>query len=116
MKTFQVPAELAGISYLNTPGCVALRFRTSELSTKDKVLLSEYHQKTGYLLFKEDDFQENDVPKDNTDMKSKSPAQRLRGVLWILHQQRGGKNEDFESFYTQQMEKAINRVKDVLDK
>ena len=81
------------------------------LSMKDKV---------GYFTFCIDmlDFEDiTDLPKidKTTYSESKSPSQRLRAVLFLLHKQKGGKPEDFNEYYDNVMEKLINKYKDMLE-
>lgn len=43
-------------------------------------------------------------------MKTKSPSQRLRAVLWILHEQ-SNVEQDFEEWYAEKIEYFIKAVK-----
>lgn len=94
---------------------MSVRFHTQELKADEKLALMEYHNKYGWLLFAENPIPDSDIPKRQAEARGKSPSQRLRATIWVLHQQRGGKPETFEPFYIQCMERAINRVKDLLD-
>lgn len=49
-------------------------------------------------------------PVDDT----KTPAQRLRAVLFVWWEQLGRPNDDFELFYRMKMEKIIDLVKEKL--
>ena len=95
-------------------GGLSLGFATNELSDEEKVIASKYHQKFGYVLFAENQFKETDIPSTDATDESKSPSQRLRAALFVLWKQEGGKG-DFEVFYRLNMEKAIARVKKLLD-
>lgn len=110
---FQAPAILTSIAYLKDGG-LRIGFATNELSDEDKVIASRFHQKFGYVLFKENAFKEEDVPDTDATDESKSPSQRLRATLFVLWKQKGSKG-DFEAFYRDNMEKAITRVKNLLD-
>jgi hypothetical protein len=112
-KTFQAPAILTRIAYLKDGG-VSLGFATNELTDEEKVIASRYYQKFGFLLFKENQFKQEEIPDGDASDESKSPSQRLRATLFILWKQKGSKG-DFEIFYRAQMENAINRVKKLLD-
>ena len=46
---------------------------------------------------------------------AKSPSQRLRAVLFLLHKQKGGDKENFDNYYNEIMEKLINYYKDQLE-
>lgn len=112
-NTFQAPAILTRAS-VTKDGGLSLGFHTNELSVEDKVIALSYFQKFGWILFKESEFEEKDIPQVDATDESKSPSQRLRAVLFILWKQEGEKG-DFEVFYRANMEKAINRVKRFLD-
>jgi hypothetical protein len=114
---FSAPAILTRIAYLKDGG-LSLGFATNELSDEDKVIASRFHQKFGWVCFKENQFVEEDLPTTDATDEQKSPAQRLRAALFVLwKQQTDGQEtkEEFEYFYRRQMERAINRVKKLLD-
>ena len=114
MKTaFQAPAILTRIAYLKDGG-LSLGFATNELSDEEKVIASRYHQKFGYVLFKENQYKDEDIPDGDASDESKSPSQRLRSVLFIYWKQ-NKKDGDFDSFYRREMEKFINHVKEAID-
>jgi hypothetical protein len=110
---FSAPAILTRIAYLKDGG-LSLGFATQELSDQDKIIASRFHQKFGHVLFAENEFKEEDIPKGDATDESKSPSQRLRAVLFIAWRQEGGLG-DFEYYYRQQMEKFISSVKNRLD-
>jgi len=115
MKTFQAPAILTGVRATNDNG-LALSFRTNELSNEEKVTAMQFHQSFGYVLFRQNQFAEADVPDtDAPTDEDKTPSQRLRSVLYILFQQKGEPGTNFELFYRDQMNRAIERVKRLLD-
>ena len=47
--------------------------------------------------------------------KGKTPSQRLRAVIWLRHQQLGGKEDDFQKYYDQVIEYFINQIKEKLE-
>jgi len=110
---FQAPAILNRISFMRDGG-LSIGFSTNELEDADKVIASKFYGKFGYVLFAENQFKEADVPASDATDETKSPAQRLRATLFVLWKQRGAKG-DFEAFYRDNMEKAITRVKNLLD-
>jgi hypothetical protein len=115
MQKFQIEAILDGVTPLKDGG-VSLRFHTNEISKADKVMLMDYYQSFGWLMFAANEFQESDVPKAGAKPDiGQSPSQRLRAVLFIKWKQSGG-NGDFEAFYKQQLERFIDAVKAALDK
>ena len=112
-STFQAPAILTSVSFTKDRG-LSLGFRTNELTDEEKVIAASYHGKFGYVLFRENQFKEEDIPDTDATDETKSPSQRLRAALFVMWKQRGSKG-DFEVFYRQQMEAAIDRVKRLLD-
>ena len=114
MNKFQVEAILEGVTPLKDGG-VSLRFHTNEVTKDQKVMLMEYYQTFGWLLFGANEHQESDMPKEMAKRDSgQSPSQRLRAVLFVLWKQLGGTGE-FEAFYSQKMEQFIDKVKDNLE-
>ena len=95
-------------------GSMTLRFATQDITPEQKFLIMEAYQQFGWLVFKEKELQESDIPKADPDDTSKSPSQRLRSVLFVLWKQ-GNQLDSFENFYRQQMEKYIDHVKSKLE-
>ncbi len=110
---FQAPAILTSISY-SKDGGVRIGFTTNELSDADKLIVSKFHQKFGFILFKSNEFTTEDVPKEDAEDKTKTPSKRLRATLFILWKQNGEKG-DFETYYRIQVEKIIEHLKAKLD-
>jgi len=47
--------------------------------------------------------------------KGKTPASRLRSVIYLVHKAKGGKEKDFPSYYDKAMESLIVQVKGMLE-
>ena len=62
MKPLQLSGVITSMSYCKDES-MRIGFTTQELSIEEKNELSKYFQKFGYLLFKENEFQESDIPK-----------------------------------------------------
>lgn len=96
-----------------------LTFSTSELPETKVLDIAYLHNKLGVLYFADKekiDAEELTLLDDvELDIGVKSPSQRLRNVLFVLHQQLGGNNDNFKEFYKQQMERFINDIKNKLD-
>jgi hypothetical protein len=112
VKTFQVPATLEGVSLLKDGG-VSLRYHTNELTADEKVVVSGYYQKFGWLLFSEQEHDEDllkleDIRKD---IGGKTPSQRMRSVLYVLYSQSGRLDLTFEQFYAEKMNRIIDQIK-----
>lgn len=114
-KTFQIPAILEGVTALKDGG-MSVRFHTNEITNKEKVTLMDYFQKFGWLLFSEQEHDEQmTLEEARRDTGGKSPAQRLRAALFVLYKQSNKPDLTFEEFYLRYMEKFIDRIKENLD-
>lgn len=113
MQAIKVPATLDGASTLKD-GSMSVRFHTQELSPEDKVAIINFVQGFGWLLF--DTHESIDVPKESPHREAgdKAPSQRLRSVLYVLWQQKYS-DIPFDTWYVQQMNKIIEKVKERLD-
>lgn len=96
-----------------------LTFSTQELATATVVDIAQLHNRLGVLYFADKevmDAEELTMLDDvELDIGVKSPSQRLRNVLYILHQQLGGNKDTFKEFYAMQMERFINSIKNKLE-
>jgi hypothetical protein len=110
INPFTAPAILNVGSPTRDHG-MRIRLETQELADEDKLVLLKYDGTFGHFLFKPNEFQEEDIPKGNADIKGKSPSQRLRSVLYLLHREAGGKPEAFPEYYNAEYEKVINFYK-----
>lgn len=113
-KIITVPAILTGISYTRDGG-LRLGFSTQEMSAEDKLAMAELYQTFGHLAFRANQIDVLDMPVEDAEDKNKTPARRLRAVLYILSQQQGISKEKFELFYREKMEKIIDWCKNKLD-
>ncbi len=110
---FSAPAILSRISYLKDGG-VSLGFSTNELTHEEKVTVSEFHGNFGHVLFKANEFTDEDIPKGDVTDQNKSPSQRLRAVLFIWWKELGEPGT-WDFFYRQEMEKNIDAIKKRLE-
>lgn len=119
---FQIPASCTRMS-LRGDGSFNLGFVT-ELEIRDvneRAKLLDWHNKTGWLTFKENEITPEDIPdEDAATDESKSPSQRLRAVLYVWWKRNGVEGDrvvvpDFEEFYRHHMERIINKYKTFLD-
>lgn len=107
---FQKEAILDGVTP-RKDGSVTLRFITQEVSKADKVMLMEFYQSFGWLMFRANEFQESEIPTEAAKHDTgTSPSKRLKSVLFVLWKQRGSEG-DFDAFYKQQIERVIDSVK-----
>ena len=96
-----------------------LTFSTNEPVPEQILGIANLIQRFGYLAFKEDAFKTEeiqileDLEADYED-KSKTPAKRLRNVLYVAWKEDNKGYEDFNRFYDFQMEKMITHWKSKL--
>lgn len=95
-------------------GSASLGFNTQELSASDFAILKENLNNFGFLLFKENQIQDEDIPTEDMEDKEKTPSKRLRACLYVLWEQTG-KKSPFELYYREQVEKVIDHIKNKLD-
>lgn len=116
MQKFQIEAILDGVTPLKDGG-VSLRFHTNEISKADKVMLMDYYQSFGWLMFAANEFQESDVPKAGAKPDiGQSPSQRLRNRMYVYfknNQAKSGSN-DFQRWYDQELERIGARYLEML--
>lgn len=112
-RIFTAPAILTSCAF-SKDGGLRLGFATNELSNADKVIVAEYHGKFGTVAFREGDIEAEDLPDAKPSDERKTPSQRLRDVLFVLWKQEGSKG-DFDAFYRKHLDRAIERVKNLLD-
>ncbi len=68
------------------------------------------------MVFSDVNIEESDVPDEPIEFDGqKTYSERLRNVLFRLHEKQGGKPEDCESYRSRVMEKLINQYKAKLD-
>ena len=115
VRTIQVPVTM-GIPQRKTDGSVKLTFITNlEINTDEYMVMDTYRQQPGWLLFRENEFTESEVPDENVTTDIKSASQRLRSILYVYHMQKDGDPSKFRTFYEETMEKYINKIKENLD-
>lgn len=97
--------------------CGTLKFTTARELTKDErelLLEAGVNDELGWLLWSPNKHQVNELPTAPAVDTGKTPAKRLRDVLFILWVQQG-KVGDFETFYRERMDKIIDMIKAKLD-
>jgi hypothetical protein len=115
-KTFQIPAQMCG-AIPKVDKSMSLRFVTQEISNDERAILMDYLGEAGYLLFKSNSFKESEIPSDDapTD-EQKTPAQRLRGVIYRVWELTPvDRRPEFEGYYRRQVEAIIDQYKSKLN-
>jgi len=120
----EIPFQVEGVIISDRSmahGGRQFKIETYENLAPDKVKrLIELEGKPGWFTFNTELIESVDLinlPKiDKTRYpEGKSPSQRLRAVLYLLHKQKGGKEKDWPMVYETNMEKLIAQFKDQLD-
>lgn len=96
---------------------IRLQVDCQEVPPESMTELFELNDCLGHFFFQKERITQinlSKLPKIELEPDEKSPGQRLRSVLFLLHKQNGGKDEDFDPFYRKQMERFIGAVKERL--
>ena len=117
MSTFIVNAEFSGLK-TRSNHTYDITFNTSEIPAEQASRLLPLLHVSGQLAFKIGNFTDadiDDIPEPKPEFSGqKSPSERLRAVLFVLHQQLGGKKDDFELWRIKKMDEVINHFKNQL--
>ena len=89
-------------------------FDSRELSEEEFMILRRAKGTEGWLLFSENEIDKNDIPEQDAEVDVKTPAQRLRSVLFVRWKQLG-EPETFKIYYDKAVEHFINEVKSKLE-
>jgi hypothetical protein len=100
-------------------GSVGFRGVTPELSSLEKCALFDLQNKNCRALFEPTDYSTDGKIEIKNPLGTKSPSERLRGVLFVLYKQlcSSGKLKDktYDTFYVEQLESVINSYKEQLE-
>jgi hypothetical protein len=96
---------------------IAITVSTQELSPEESAALFSLKGKLGWMMFAENSFNEDDVPKEQApDFKGgKTPSQRLRAVLFKYWELNTNRSKVFDVFYHEWMNKKIDEIKETLN-
>lgn len=93
---------------------LGITLATPELTANEKALFMEWMNRDLVMLLQADLAGVGDVKEVKGEFDSKTPGQRLRGVLFVLWEQEG-KQGEFEAFYLNRMDKLIEMIKAKLE-
>lgn len=115
---FQVNSEISKVTSMSNRS-LRLQVDTEEnLSDATIAQVFNYFEKRGHFVFAIEMIKPEDLlnlPEFKPDFKDeKSPAKRLKDVIYIWFEQ-SGKKGDFELFYRTKMDKFIEAVKNKLE-
>lgn len=112
-----IPAELGSYGS-RADGSMRLSFTTGIINNEQLLVINALKNSTGYLLFKDSGItkdEENIIDKTDGDVETKTPSQRLRGVLFRNWELENKGHTEFKDYYKSIMEKLINHYKNQLD-
>jgi hypothetical protein len=114
MRTIQIGAILDG-AQRRKDGSVSLRFISNlELSTDEFMIIDTYRQANGWLLFKENEFKEEEIPTEDVETDiAKSQSVQLRDSLWVLYKMKGNNTSDKDAwrvFYDRNMQAVKYKI------
>src|SRR5687768_11318369 len=94
-----IPSQITKVE-IASDGGRKLVIHTNELEAITKAELMNWHNKLGWLVLSPTDaVAEEDIPEEQIEFEGQKPlSERLRNVLFQLHEAQGGKPEDFEGF------------------
>ena len=119
MKQFQVQAQIGSVGTLKDRTLKLTIYTARELPPEETALLFDLADKEGWFMFAENSFQSSDLPEVEAEFKTaKTASERLRNTLYVLWEKKteGLTNpEPFEDWRKKQMERIINRVKNLID-
>ena len=108
---FLAPATVEKIITLGDRS-LRLWVTTQEMPAEDEAAIFALRSQLGWFAFKATPIEVPEMPKEAPEFDGqKSLSERLRNVLYVYHQQKGGKSIDFEFFRIKQMEKLFSSIR-----
>ena len=98
----KLPAYFSGFSS-RADGSAGLRFTTQEIDAETFSELKNHHNAFGWLVFKENTFEEGDIPDENAEEEGISASERLRRRMFVFFKQKKLEG-DFELWRKNQLE------------
>jgi len=97
-------------------GGLRLQVDTQELASEDMAAVFQLKGGMGWFYFHENPIKEVDtksLPPIKLEKGQKTPSERLRATMYVFWEQ-NKVAESFDSYYTNQIEKWINQIKEKL--
>jgi hypothetical protein len=113
-RIIQVPATLDSANRKKDRS-VSFRFTTmKEITTDEFIVMDSYFQSPGWLLFKENTFSEEEIPKNDVETDTEeSQSVQVRNALWVLFKAMGhnsGDKELWNRFYREKQQQFKARI------
>lgn len=118
MSKLQLPAQIHP-PRIKKDGSCSITFDSRELSGEEYMMILGFRNTEGTLLYSPNEISFDDIevmPK--SDLTRKTESQRLRAVLYILYKQSSDSGKfigTWETYYKEQMEKLIERLKGFIE-
>lgn len=113
-RIIQVPATLDSANRKKDRSVKFAFTTTKEISTDEFMVMDSFHQSAGYLLFKENEFSEEEIPEEDVEADiEKSQSVQVRDALWVLYKAKGNDTKDKQKwnlFYRQNMQTIKARI------
>lgn len=114
-----LPAQLESYRSLKDK-TLKVVFDCNELTPEQTMGVASCLQQFGYLAFKNEPFKSAEKEaienlKSDFEDTGKTPAQRLRGVLYVNWEHKKEGYDTFSDYYNAKMEKMINHYKEKID-
>lgn len=96
----------------------SITLNINEPSQEQKQIIDSLLQHSVVVMVKDADItpdEESILDNIDIDINTKSPSQRLRSVLYLMHQNDNEGSPEFKDYYRLKMEKVISHFKSKLD-
>lgn len=119
-KPIYLPVIVESIATRNDK-TIKVTLGTQELDPATAAHLFVMHQSMAYVAIKEETFNNaerdliNKLEADQLEFQTKTPSQRLRGVMYKMFQQDPQSFVDFTRYYEYHMERLISHFKSKLE-
>lgn len=117
MSKIIIAAELGGFRS-RADGSLGLSFSTGIVNNEQLLVINSLKNQSGFLMFKDAGIskdEESIIDKADGDIETKTPSQRLRGVLFRNWEQSPEGFTDFKEYYKFKMERIIEHYKGKLE-
>ncbi len=111
MKAIDIKCAEMGLVNSRVDGSVMFRVITPELTLDQRATLLGFHGTNARVMIEPLDAPSDGLDDVTTEMDVKTPAQRLRAVIFVHWKANSEMSGDFETFYRSQMERVISGYK-----
>lgn len=118
MNGFNVYSQLGKSIATTKDGGVSFKVHTKELNDEDKLAIMKYAGSGGWVLFRETEVKEEEVPPDELGDVQKPIHRRIRGACYFLVEaKKKAKPTDDEvsKIYHAYMDDLLETIKDKID-